>query len=247
MSTLLGHTGLVTGASRGIGRAIALELGRLGASVAVGYAQHATAAEQVVSEIKCAGGDAFPVHICVEDRAHVRIAIATVAERLGHMGFLVNNAGINRDRTVAKMTPEQWDEVIGVDLTGVFNVTHEVVPYMIKANYGRVVNVASVTGLFGTFGQANYVSAKAGIIGFTKTVARELARNNITVNCIAPGYTETEMVDAMSDEAKQRILQMIPLGRFAQPCEIAHWVGCMISHGDYLTGGVINVSGGFYM
>ena len=145
------------------------------------------------------------------------------------------------------MTPEQWDEVIGVDLTGVFNVTHEVVPYMIQANYGRIVNVASVTGLFGTFGQANYVSAKAGIIGFTKTVARELARSNITVNCIAPGYTETEMVDGMPQEAKQRILQMIPLGRFAHPEEIAQWVVCMIMHGEYLTGEVINVSGGFYM
>jgi NAD(P)-dependent dehydrogenase (short-subunit alcohol dehydrogenase family) len=247
MGTLTGRSGLVTGASRGIGRAIALELGRADATVAVGYSQHPAAAEDVVRDIESAGGDAFPVHIRVEDRQDVRAAVSTVVERLGQIDFLVNNAGINRDRTLAKMTPEQWDEVIGVDLTGVFNVTHEVVPYMIKANYGRVVNVASVTGLFGTFGQANYVSAKAGIIGFTKTVARELARNNITVNCIAPGYTETEMVDGMPDEAKQRILQMIPLGRFAQPNEIAQWVTCMILHGDYLTGEVINVSGGFYM
>jgi NAD(P)-dependent dehydrogenase (short-subunit alcohol dehydrogenase family) len=247
MSTLIGRSGLVTGASRGIGKAIAMDLGRAGATVAIGYSQHAKAAEDVVSEVQWAGGEAFSVHIQVEDRADVRTAIASVADKLGHFDFLVNNAGINRDRTLAKMTPEQWDEVIGVDLTGVFNVTHEVVPYMIKANHGRIVNVASVTGLFGTFGQANYVSAKAGIIGFTKTVARELARNNITVNCIAPGYTETEMVDGMPDEAKQRILQMIPLGRFAHPDEIGQWVTCMITHGDYLTGEVINVSGGFYM
>jgi len=172
----------VTGASRGIGRAIAIELGRAGACVAVGYAEHPAAAERVVSELEWAGGQGFAVHIRVEDRADVRAAVACVAERLGHIDFLVNNAGINRDRTMAKMTPEQWDEVIGVDLTGVFNVTHEVAPYMIRANYGRIVNVASVTGLAGTFGQANYVSAKAGIIGFTKTVARELARNKITVN-----------------------------------------------------------------
>ena len=247
MSTLVGRAGLVTGASRGIGRAIALELGRAGACVAVGYSQQARAAEQVVEELQWIGGDGFPVHIQVDDRADVRTAITFVADRLGHFDFLVNNAGINRDRTMAKMTPEQWDEVIGVDLTGVFNVTHEVAPYMIKANYGRIVNVASVTGLFGTFGQANYVSAKAGIIGFTKTVARELARNNVTVNCIAPGYTETEMVDGMPEEARQRILQMIPLGRFAQPEEIAQWVTCMITHGDYITGEVFNVSGGFYM
>ena len=247
MSTLMGRSGLVTGASRGIGRAIALELGRQGATVAVGYSQHAKAADDVVSDIQWAGGDAFPVHIRVEDREEVRPAIAMVAEKLGHFDFLVNNAGINRDRTLAKMTPEQWDEVIGVDLTGVFNVTHEVVPYMIQASYGRIVNVASVTALFGTFGQANYVSAKAGIIGFTKTVAHELARHNVTVNCIAPGYTETEMVDGMPEEAKQRILQMIPMGRFAHPAEIAQWVMCMIMHGDYLTGEVLNVSGGFYM
>jgi NAD(P)-dependent dehydrogenase (short-subunit alcohol dehydrogenase family) len=237
----------VTGASRGIGRAIAVELGREGATVAVGYSQHARAAEDVVSDIQWAGGEAFPIHIQVEDRDDVRAAIGCVAERLGRFDFLVNNAGINRDRTLAKMTPEQWDEVIGVDLTGVFNVTHEVVPYMVKANYGRIVNVTSVTGLFGTFGQANYVSAKSGIIGFTKTVARELARNNITVNCIAPGYTETEMVDGMPDEAKQRILQMIPMGRFAHPDEIGRWVSFMLMQGDYLTGEVINVSGGFYM
>jgi acetoacetyl-CoA reductase len=118
---------------------------------------------------------------------------------------------------------------------------------MVKANYGRIVNVTSVTGLFGTFGQANYVSAKSGIIGFTKTVARELARNNITVNCIAPGYTETEMVDGMPEDAKQRILQMIPMGRFAHPDEIGRWVSFMLMQGDYLTGEVINVSGGFYM
>lgn len=247
MSSLIGRSGLVTGGSRGIGRAIAMELGRAGATVAVGYSQHPKAAEDVASDIQWAGGDAFPVHIRVEDRGDVCTAVATVAEKLGRFDFLVNNAGINRDRTLAKMTPEQWDEVIGVDLTGVYNVTHEVVPYMVKANYGRIVNVASVTGLFGTFGQANYVSAKAGIIGFTKTVARELARNNITVNCIAPGYTETEMVDGMPEDAKQRILQMIPLGRFAHPNEIGQWVACMIMHGDYLTGEVINVSGGFYM
>jgi 3-oxoacyl-[acyl-carrier protein] reductase len=247
MTTLIGRAGLVTGASRGIGRAIAIELGRAGAYVAVGYSEHPAAAEQVVSDLQWAGGEGFAVHIRVEDRADVNTAVAMVAKRLGHIDFLVNNAGINRDRTMAKMSPEQWDEVIGVDLTGVFNVTHEVAPYMIQANYGRIVNIASVTGLAGTFGQANYVSAKAGIIGFTKTVARELARNKITVNCIAPGYTETDMVDGMPEEAKQRILATIPLGRFAHPEEMAQWVQCLISHGDYVTGEVINVSGGFYM
>jgi NAD(P)-dependent dehydrogenase (short-subunit alcohol dehydrogenase family) len=247
VSTLIGRAGLVTGASRGIGRAIAIELGREGGTVAVGYSQHARAAEDVVSDIQWAGGEAFAVHISVENRDDVTEAVASVAERLGRLDFLVNNAGINRDRTLAKMTGEQWDEVISVDLTGVFNVTHEVVPYMIKANYGRIVNVASVNGLTGTFGQANYVSAKAGIIGFTKSAARELARNNITVNCIAPGYTETEMVDGMPDEVKEKIYKQIPLGRFAHPDEIARWVTCMIMHGDYLTGEVLNLSGGFYM
>jgi acetoacetyl-CoA reductase len=247
MGELCGRAGVVTGASRGIGRAIALELARNGASVAVGYSHNAECAEAVAREIQALGCDAVPLKADVQSPEEVKSAVASVAEHFGKIDFLVNNAGIARDRTLAKMTYEDWSAVINVDLHSVFNVTHEVLPYMLQQNYGRIINVSSVVAQAGNFGQSNYAAAKAGVIGFTKSAALELAGKGITINCLAPGFTETDMVGAMPEPAKQRVLEHIPMGRFGRPEEMAHAATFLIAHGDYITGQVIAVNGGLYV
>jgi 3-oxoacyl-(acyl-carrier-protein) reductase len=247
MADLKGKACLVTGGSRGIGRAIALELGRHGASVAVGYASNADAAEAVATEITASGGQAFTFGLDVADPATIESAVASVVERFGTIDILVNNAGITRDRSLAKMSPEEWDEVIDTNLSSVFHLTSRVLPIMVKAGSGRIVNISSVIGLHGNFGQANYAAAKAGIVGFTKSAALELARKGITVNAIAPGFIETEMIAAMPDEVRATILAKIPMGRFGRPEEIAQAVAYLVSSsGDYITGQVISIDGGLY-
>jgi 3-oxoacyl-(acyl-carrier-protein) reductase len=246
---LAGKAGVVTGGGRGIGRAIALELARHGGSVAVGYSQKADAAEEVVQQIKDmgTGAEAFALKANVQFPDEVKPAIASVAERFGKIDFLVNNAGITRDRSLARMTHEDWNAVIDVNLHSIFNVTHEVVPYMLDKGFGRIVNISSVIGQMGNFGQANYATAKAGMIGFTKSAALEFARKGITVNCVAPGYTETEMVAAVPEAAMEKVLARIPMGRLAQPEEIAQAVFFLVAYGDYITGQIIAVNGGMYM
>ena len=247
MGLLSGRSGLVTGAGRGIGREIALELGRNGANVAIGYSASAEASEEVADRLREMGVDAFAVKGNVADPEAVRAAIAAVAERFGKIDYLVNNAGITRDRTLAKMTHDDWNAVIDVNLHSIFNVTHEVLPHMLQAGYGRIVNISSFVGQAGNFGQTNYATAKAGMIGFTKSAALELARKSITVNCIAPGFIETEMVTAMPEVARERVLAQIPMGRFGQPEEIAKVATFLIAHGDYITGQVVSINGGIYM
>ena len=246
---LAGKAGVVTGGARGIGRAIALELARHGGSVAVGYSQKADAAEEVVQQIKemGTGAEAFPLKANVQFPDEVKPAIASVAERFGKIDFLVNNAGITRDRTLAKMAREDWEAVIDVNLHSIFNVTSEVLPYMLERGYGRIVNVSSVVGQSGNFGQTNYAAAKAGIIGFTKSAALEVARKGITVNCIAPGFTETDMLSAVPHEGRQRVLVKIPMGRFGKPEEMAQAALFLIAFADYVTGQVIGVNGGLYL
>jgi acetoacetyl-CoA reductase len=246
MAELTGTACLVTGGSRGIGRAIALELGRHGASVAVGYANNKEAAEAVAAEITTSGGDSFALGFDVGDPAAIEPAVASIVERFGKIDVLVNNAGITRDRSLAKMSPEEWDVVLQTNLTSVFHLTARVLPHMVKAGYGRIVNISSVIGLHGNFGQANYAAAKAGIIGFTKSAALELARKGITVNAIAPGFIETEMIAAMPDEVRTAILAKIPMGRFGRPEEIAQAVAFLVSSGDYITGQAIEINGGMY-
>jgi acetoacetyl-CoA reductase len=248
MGILSGKSGLVTGAARGIGRAIAMELGRHGANIGVGYSSSVGPAEEVVGILRdeC-GVDALPVKGNVERPDEVKPAIASVAERFGRIDFLINNAGITRDRTLAKMTHADWNAVIDVNLHSVYNVTSEVLPYMLEQRHGRIINISSVVGQMGNFGQTNYATAKAGMIGFTKAAALELARRGITVNCIAPGFIETEMVGAMPEEAKERVVARIPMGRFGQPEEIAQAAVFLIAFGDYVTGQVIAVNGGLYM
>ena len=247
MGVLSGRSGVVTGGGRGIGRAIALELGRNGADVAVGYSQSSQEAEEVAREIQSMGPDAFPLRANVSRPEEVKPAIASVAERFGKIDFLVNNAGITRDKTLVKMTREDWEAVIDVNLHSIFNVTHEVLPYMLEREFGRVVNVSSVVGQSGNFGQTNYAAAKAGIIGFTKSAALEVAKRGITVNCIAPGYTETDMLSAVPHEGRQRVLAKIPMGRFGRPEEMATAALFLIGYGDYVTGQVIGINGGLYL
>jgi 3-oxoacyl-(acyl-carrier-protein) reductase len=246
MGELTGKACLVTGGSRGIGRAIALELGRHGASVAVGYATNEAAANEVAAEIVTSGGQSFAFGCDVQDPEAIEPAVARVVERFGKIDVLVNNAGITRDRSLAKMSPEEWNAVLQTNLTSVFHLTSRVLPHMVKAGYGRIVNISSVIGLHGNFGQANYAAAKAGIVGFTKSAALELARKGITVNAIAPGFIETEMIAAMPDEVRARILEKIPMGRFGRPEEIAQVVAFLVSKGDYITGQVIAIDGGMY-
>jgi acetoacetyl-CoA reductase len=244
---LAGKSGLVTGGGRGIGRAIALELGRHGANVAVGYSGNTEAAESAVVELRDMGVDAIAVKGNVARPEEVKPAIASVAERFGRIDFLVNNAGITRDRTLSRMQHDDWNAVIAVNLYSIFNVTHEVLPYMLDQGYGRVVNISSVIGQMGNFGQANYATAKAGMIGFTKSAALEFARKGITVNCVAPGYTETEMVASVPKEALERVISRIPMGRLGSTDEMAQAVFFLIAYGDYITGQVIGVNGGMYM
>jgi 3-oxoacyl-(acyl-carrier-protein) reductase len=246
MTELTGKACLVTGGSRGIGRAIALELGRHGACVAVGYANNKEAAEQVAAEIATSGGESFTMGFDVGDAEAIGPAVTSVVERFGKIDVLVNNAGITRDRSLAKMSNEEWDNVLQTNLGSVFHLTSQVLPHMVKAGYGRIVNISSVIGIHGNFGQANYAAAKAGIIGFTKSAALELARKGITVNAIAPGFIETEMIAAMPDEVRTAILAKIPMGRFGRPEEIAQVVTFLVAHGDYITGQVIEINGGMY-
>ena len=246
MTELRGTTCLVTGGSRGIGRAIALELGRHGASVAVGYSHNKESAEAVAAEIAASGGEAFAFGCDVADPAAIEPAVATVVERFGKIDVLVNNAGITRDRSLAKMSVGEWDDVITTNLNSVFHLTARVLPHMVKAGSGRMINISSVIGLHGNFGQANYAAAKAGIVGFTKSAALELARKGVTVNAIAPGFIETEMIAAMPEEVRATILAKIPMGRFGRPEEIAQAVVFLVANGDYITGQVISIDGGLY-
>jgi 3-oxoacyl-(acyl-carrier-protein) reductase len=252
MADLTGKSCFVTGASSGIGREIALELGRHGGTVAVGYLaddeghDFEAEANEVSAEIAAAGGEAYVIGCDVRDPASVDAAIASVVERCGSVDVVVNNAGITRDRSLAKMSRDEWDSVIETNLSSVFHVTARVLPHMVQARFGRIVNISSVVGLHGNYGQANYAAAKAGIVGFTKTAAIELASKGVTVNAIAPGFIATQMIAAMPDDVRARILEKIPMGRFGRPEEIAQLVAFLVTKGEYITGQVIAIDGGLY-
>ncbi|MBD1212633.1 MAG: 3-oxoacyl-[acyl-carrier-protein] reductase [Cyanobacteriota bacterium] len=246
MSLLKDQVAIVTGASRGIGRAIALQLAFEGAKVVVNYASSSTAADQVVAEITAAGGEAVAIQGDVSQENQVDTLIKTTLEKFQRVDILVNNAGITRDTLLLRMKLEEWQAVIDTNLTGVFLCTKAVSKIMLKQRSGRIINIASVAGQMGNPGQANYSAAKAGVIGFTKTVAKELSSRGITVNAVAPGFIITDMT---SDIKAEGILQYIPLGRFGQPEEIAGMVRFLASDpaAAYITGQVFNVDGGMVM
>ena len=242
-----GQVAVVTGASRGIGRACALELAREGAQVVVNYVSNADAAEETRDAIHELGGTVVLVKADVSDADSASDLIETAVEELGKVDILVNNAGINRDRTLSRLSVEEWDEVISTNLSGMFYCTRAAVPHMREANYGRIINISSVIGQMGNIGQANYGATKAGMIGFTKTAARELARNNITVNAVCPGFVSTEMVTSLPENIQDNIRSQIPLGRFGEPEEIAAVVRFLCTEGGWFTGAQLSPNGGQYM
>ena len=240
-----GSVALVTGASRGIGAVIASRLAKAGAKVGVNYRVSREGAAGVVEEITKAGGEAILVEGDVTQEDSAASAIKQVVKQWDRIDILVNNAGINRDRLLLRMSTDDWDQVLGVDLKGAFLCTKFVMPHLIKQRKGRVINISSVVGISGNPGQANYAAAKAGLIGFTKAVAREVASRSVTVNALAPGYITTGMVDELNEKTRKRILDRILMGRFGTTEDVAEAVVFLCSEGaGYITGQVLTIDGG---
>ncbi len=242
-----GKVAIVTGAGRGIGRAIATELGHTGANVVVNYVTSAEPANTLVKELQEFGVQALAIKADVTDFEQVGAMVQQTLEAFGKVDVLVNNAGITRDKTLKNMNKQQWDEVIHTNLDSLFNCTKLVLPHMLERKYGRIVNISSFVALAGNIGQSNYAATKAGIIGFTKSVALEVARHGITVNAVCPGFTETDMLWEVPENVRQRILDKIPMGRFGTSEEIAACVRYIVTEGDYMTAQAISINGGVYI
>jgi 3-oxoacyl-[acyl-carrier protein] reductase len=243
-----GKVAIVTGASRGIGRAVALRLAREGAKIIVNYAGNHAAAQKTVDEIKVVGGEAMLFQADVADAQAVGELVKAATAAYGRIDILVNNAGITRDNILALMKEEDWDAVIATNLKGIFNCTKAVAKVMIKQRAGKIINMTSVIGIAGNAGQTNYAAAKAGVIGFTKSAAKELAARGITVNAVAPGYITTDMSAAMPEQAKAELAKSIPLSRLGKPEDVAETVLFLASDAaNYITGQTINVDGGMVM
>lgn len=238
---------LVTGAARGIGRSIARELVSRGGTLALHYRTSVSPAEELRDEILQGGGECQLFQCDVSDRHQVRRLVGEVLECFGRIDILINNAGITRDRSIRKMTDDDWLEVIETNLNSVFYCTSAVIPAMIEQKFGRIISIASFSGQAGNFGQANYAASKGGMIAMTKVLALELAKYNITANVIAPGFTDTEMLAAVPADILEQIKAKIPLHRFARPEDTAKAVAFLLCDGDYITGQQINVNGGIYM
>ena|SRR5699024_9926382 len=246
--TLTGKNAIVTGSSRGIGKAIALELGRRGANVAINYAGNEVKAQEVVEELQALGVQAIKIQANVANESEVKKMMKEVVNTFGSIDILVNNAGVTRDGLLMRMKEEEFDEVIDTNLKGAFLSTKAVTRQMMKQKHGDIINIASVVGVNGNPGQANYVAAKAGLIGLTKSTAKELAARNIRVNAVAPGFITTDMTDALTDGQKTAIMNVIPLEKLGEPEDVANVV-CFLASDDakYITGQTIHVDGGMVM
>jgi acetoacetyl-CoA reductase len=248
MGTLLnGRVALVTGASRGIGAEIARELAAQGATAIVNYREDEGGAGAVVGEIRAAGGSAEPVRCDVSDYAAVSAMAAEIERVHGGIDVLVNNAGILRDMRFARMSPDDWKSVLGVNLEGVLNVCSAFVTGMVERRFGRIVNISSFVAQAGNFGQTNYATAKAGIIGFTRALALELAKADVTVNAVCPGFIATGMWRSIPDDVRDKLLERIPMRRVGEPSDVASLVRFIVSEGNYITGQVFNVNGGVFI
>lgn len=238
---------LVTGASRGIGQAIALKLGQLGAIV-IGTATTESGANTINQYLEKAGAKGMGITLNVNDTGQINNTIQIIREKFGDVEILVNNAGVTRDNLLVRMKDEEWDEIIETDLKSVFRLSRAVLRAMMKARYGRIINISSVVGAMGNMGQTNYAAAKAGIFGFSKSLAREVGSRNITVNCVAPGFIDTDMTRSLAEEFQQNLIQHVPLGRLGRPEEVASAVAFLASSAaGYITGTTLHVNGGMYM
>ncbi len=247
MVNVNGRVAIVTGGSRGIGAAIAKELAANGVKVAINYNSNSEAADAVVQEIEQAGGEAFAAQADVSDPAQARVLVEETINKYGKLDILVNNAGITRDRTFRKITEEDWTNVIDVNLNSVYNMSTAALSHIQSSDAGRIINISSIIGQAGGFGQTNYAAAKAGMIGFTKSLALELAKTGTTVNAICPGFIDTEMVQAIPDEIRAQIVAKVPARRFGLPEEVARGVLYLCQDGEYITGQQLNINGGLYM
>ncbi len=245
--SLQGQTALVTGASRGIGQAIALELGKLGATV-VGTATTDKGAQAISAYLDAAGVKGCGMTLNVNDSAQVDAVLKAIAEQYGVIVILVNNAGITKDNLLARMSDEEWNDIISTNLTSVFKLSKGVMRGMMKARHGRIINISSVVGSMGNAGQCNYAASKAGMIGFSKSLAREVGSRNITVNCVAPGFIATDMTEELTQEQRDKLVEQVPLKRLGQVSDIAATVAFLAGAGaGYITGATLHVNGGMHM
>lgn len=246
VNSLKGKVAIVTGGSRGIGSTIAIELAKKGANVVINYNSSKELAESVVGEIGQLGGNAFMCKANVADLAEAKHLVDETINQYGKVDILVNNAGITRDRTFRKLSPEEWYDVINVNLNSIFHTTTAVIDTMLEQKFGRIINISSIIGQAGGFGQTNYSASKSGIIGFTKSLALETAKNGVTVNAICPGYIETDMSGEIPEQVMDQILSKIPMKRLGATTEVADAV-IFLANSSYITGQCINVNGGIYM
>ena len=247
MTNLNGKVAIVTGGSRGIGAAISMELARQGVKVVLNFVSREELAEKMVADINEIGGEAYAVRADVSNTEDAARLVQEAIDHFGKVDILVNNAGITRDSTFKKLSSEDWRKVIDVNLNSVYNTTSAALPFLLESDAGRIINISSIIGQAGGFGQTNYAAAKAGLIGYTKSLALELAKTNVTVNAICPGFIGTEMVQAIPEKVLAGIVEKVPQKRLGKPEEVARGVAFLCSDGAYITGQQLNINGGLYM